>query len=360
MSEAAAANGAASAEAEEAGVAGASPSPLGAFPDASIVRGRLRHFGRPDAERAAAFEGGSAVVGPLLTSGVLLATGPDAASFLHGQLANHIQTLTPGQATRSLLLNHKGHAMAEAMVLRDAADRFRLVVDDGALAWTRRTLDDHRVFDQVDLSSAAEERLVTLQGDVAQQVLRTVTTDVVPAENAHVAARVAQADVTVWRRRRAAAGGYDLLVPTGALARVLDALRAGGAAWVGEDALDAAKVAAGLPSAGGEGGEGVLPQEAGLEGALSYRKGCYLGQEIMARIEARGNLRRALTTVVLDGPPESDGAAAEVRHAGKVVGRLGTVARLPDGTYRALAVLRTDLPPEAELEVAGRAARRVA
>src|SRR5690606_22270355 len=136
MSEAAAANGAASAEAEEAGAAGASPSPLGAFPDASIVRGRLRHFGRPDAERAAAFEGGSAVVGPLLTSGVLLATGPDAASFLHGQLANHIQTLTPGQATRSLLLNHKGHAMAQAMVLSDAPDRFRLVSDDGARAST--------------------------------------------------------------------------------------------------------------------------------------------------------------------------------------------------------------------------------
>jgi tRNA-modifying protein YgfZ len=359
MTEAAAANGATKAEAEETGAAGAVPLPAGAFPDASIVRGRLRSFGRPDAERDAAFASGSAVAGPLLASGVLLATGPDAASFLHGQLANQVQTLTPGQAARSLVLNHKGHAMAEAMVLRDAADRFRLVVDDGGLAWTLRTLDDHRVFDQVDLSTAAEALLVTLQGDAAERVLRAVTTNVVPSEDTHVAARVARSEVTLWRRRRASAGGFDLLVPSAGVVAVLDALRGGGAELVGEDALDAAKVAAGLASAGGEAGEGVLPQEAGLEDALSYRKGCYLGQEIMARIEARGKLRRALTTVVLDGPVEPGTAAPEIRHADKVVGRLGTVARMPDGAYRALAVLRTDLPPAAELEAAGRAARRV-
>ncbi|MFO7545031.1 MAG: hypothetical protein R6W77_06005 [Trueperaceae bacterium] len=360
MSDAAEAKGAITSAEEGARAAGKNPLPPDAFPDAAIVRGRLRNFGRPEAELGAAFASGSAVAGPLLASGALVATGPDAASFLQGQLANQVQALTPGRVARSLLLNHKGHAMADAMVLRDDAGRFRLVVDDGGLAVALRTLRDHLVFDQVELSAMAETHLVTLQGDAAEHVLRTATANLAPADDAHVAAQVAQAEVTVWRRRRAPSGGFDLLVPTGALVAVLNALRGGGAELVGEDALDAAKVAGRLASAGGEAGEGVLPQEAGLEDALSYRKGCYLGQEIMARIEARGNLRRALASVVLDGPPDPGTGAPEIRYGGKVVGRLGTVARMPDGSHRALAVLRTDLPSGAELEAGGRAARRVA
>src|SRR5690606_32683179 len=163
--------------------------------------------------------------------------------------------------------------------------------------------------------------------------------------------------VVVYPRRRSGAGGFDIVLyaadqkvaTTARLASsVLGELAAAGALHVPNRAIDAARVAAGVSTAGGEGGEGVLPQEAGLTSALSYRKGCYLGQEVMARIEARGNLKRGLVTVEVRG----DGAATWVARTpeervieldGRSVGRLGTTAVMPDGRVVALAVMRRDL-----------------
>src|SRR5690606_9961401 len=110
------------------------------------------------------------------------------------------------------------------------------------------------------------------------------------------------ARVFVYPSRRSLAGGFDLgMFGAGGADELLARLEAAGAVVVGPEQLAAARIAALLPSAGAEGGEGVLPQESGLTSLLSYRKGCYLGQEIMARIEARGKLRRSLASIELDG-----------------------------------------------------------
>ncbi|MEX2542528.1 MAG: hypothetical protein WD314_11995, partial [Trueperaceae bacterium] len=135
------------------------------------------------------------------------------------------------------------------------------------------------------------------------------------------------------------------------------ALTAAGAVAGGMAALRLGRVCAGLASAAGEAGEGVLPQEAGLEPLVSYRKGCYLGQEIMARIEARGKLRRELGALRLEREPEP--GEREVRRDGRLVGRLGTVARHPESGVLALAVLRSDLDLDSPVEAAGVPARRI-
>ncbi len=127
-------------------------------------------------------------------------------------------------------------------------------------------------------------------------------------------------------------------------------LLAAGAVEVGVEQLDAARVVAGVPSAGGEGGDGVLPQEAGLTSLISYRKGCYLGQEIMARIEARGTMRRGLRRLSLAQQPDGD---RDIKADGRLVGKLGTAVRDEAGTWTALAVLRLDLTADTVLEVAG-------
>lgn len=329
---------------------------LRAFATATFAQARVRSLGSAEAEVRAAFAPGAAVATPLLASTVLRAVGADAAPFLHGQLANDVQGLRPGSARRSLLLNHRGHAMAEATVLRDAGDAFRLVVDDHRGDWVLRTLVDHVVFDQVEIAAVPGMALLTVQGDGAAAALLGLGLTL-PAEEEHHAIALQGVPGTIWPRARAGGSGYDLVVACAALEGWLTALAGAGVTPVGEDALDAARVAARAPTAGGEGGDGILPQEAGLEGALSYRKGCYLGQEIMARIEARGTLRRALAALAIEGRPEAvelrSGARPDVLHHGKVVGRIGTLARMQDGELRALAVLRTDLPADAELTVAG-------
>ncbi|MDF1521698.1 MAG: hypothetical protein P1P87_02620, partial [Trueperaceae bacterium] len=131
----------------------------------------------------------------------------------------------------------------------------------------------------------------------------------------------------------------------GDLAEAWHALRAGGVRPVGERALTAARVAHGVATVRGEGVLG-LPQETGLADRVHPRKGCYLGQEIMARVEARGQLRRTLVGLALDGPPPALGLASAWRiedASGATVGALGSAAPAPDGDgWWALAVARRD------------------
>lgn len=310
---------------------------------------------------AAALDG-APFVARLPGSAVLSLTGSDARGFLHGQLANDVNGLAVGHVGRSLLLNHKGHAMAEAAVVR-TDHALHCVVDDNRLAWVKDTLERHIVFDDVKLSEPSAS-VVTLQGTRADRVLEAAGLPV-PAGSELAVLAGAWGEGSFAYRSERAGGGFDLVVSSEHdLDRLVADLVTAGAVEVGPQALAAARIAATAPTAGGEGGDGVLPQESGLTHLISYRKGCYLGQEIMARIEARGSMRRELATIELDGFPseqEGEGASArEITSDDRRVGLLGTVARFPDGTVKALSVLRNDLPEDARLTVGGVSGRRLA
>src|SRR5690606_17853815 len=118
----------------------------------------------------AATVGGPAVAARLSGSAVVRVRGSDARSFLHGQLAADIMRLSDGQATRSLLLNHRGHALAEAMVLR-STDELVVIVEDDKVDWVHATLAEHVIFDDVTLDVVSDVAVVTLQGSRAAAVL---------------------------------------------------------------------------------------------------------------------------------------------------------------------------------------------
>jgi folate-binding protein YgfZ len=122
------------------------------------------------------------------------------------------------------------------------------------------------------------------------------------------------------------------------------------------DALEAMRIAAGTPRFGREIDDRVLPAEAGLvERAVSLSKGCYPGQEPIARLHYRGHANRGLRVLVLDGEqlPEPD---AELTYGEKVVGRVTSAARANGGII-ALAYVRAEVPPEAELDAGSSKAR---
>jgi len=149
-----------------------------------------------------------------------------------------------------------------------------------------------------------------------------------------------------WRARERWLADVHLLAED--LATALARWAAAGVRPVGERAWTAGRVAWGIPSALGEGRLG-LPQETGLAPRVSTRKGCYLGQEIMARVEARGRLHRGLRQLRLQGPPPALGLARGWRiqdRDGRGVGVLGSAAPAPDGDgWWALAVVRHDAAP---------------
>ncbi len=299
------------------------------------------------AELAAAATG--AVVA-LLPCTAVLAQGPDAAAFLHGQLANDVTGLPVGGVNQSLSLNHKGHAVAEGSVLRTGKNEVRLALEGEAADRVLAGLREHIIFDQVTLELEPRTARVTLQGASAAKLL-----PLVPGKGEFASGTLGGAGVLAFARRRSAPGGFDLLVDADDVPVVLAELEHRGALVVDAAVIDALRVRALVPTAAGEGGDGVLPQEAGLEGSLSYRKGCYLGQEIMARIEARGNVRRSLVRLRLAAPVPSGSA---VLHGGRSVGRVGSVVSIegppgPAPVVEALAVLRSDLPEDAQLEADG-------
>lgn len=318
---------------------------------ALLQNGRVRRFGSLGGEVAAL---GSAGVVPLLGTGALRLTGADRLEFLHGQVSNEVKRLRPGENRAALMLNVRGHALALLRVYRRDDDLY-VAVEGGAGAQVEAQLRAHIIFDQVELTNLSGTlTALTLQGRDAPEVLHRVFGPELPGTlqpDTFAQPAFASAKVLVSPASRCRAGGFDLHVLTRDAGALVSALTDAGAGLVGEDALEALRIEAGIAGAEFEGGEGVLPQEAGLEFAVSYRKGCYLGQEIMARVEARGNLRRRLVGLKLSGLPQ-DGEK-DLTLNGKTVGRLGGAAEHPRLGPIALASVRTEVGEGAGLEVGG-------
>ncbi|HKI56860.1 MAG TPA: hypothetical protein VKB31_06865 [Trueperaceae bacterium] len=336
----------------------------------AVLRGegsaqRVVHLGDPEAEARRAQAGEGTALVPLLGAAPLRLTGPDRASFLHGQLSNAVQGLPAGACNHTLQLNARGQVVGEAVLCVRRDDLF-LSVDDGCGPQVLASLEAHIVFDEVrveDLSGTLAA--LTVQGPGAAEAVRRAFGELPHegrfAQCAFGSAGEGAAGVLLVRRRRSAAGGVDVHLLARQLPEAVEALMAAGARPAGEAALDLMRVVAALPSAAREGAGGALPQELDLASAVSFRKGCYLGQEIMARIEARGAVRkgpaRLRLTAAAAGEAGGAGAAAALeglalRQGGREVGRLGTVAALPQGGLAALAVLRRELPAGGGLVVA--------
>lgn len=303
-----------------------------------------------------------AVVASLERLGGLRVTGEDRVDFLQGQLAADVRGLAVGEVRRSLALDGKGHALAEATVHRREHDLY-VAVEDGALDWLEGRLRRHVIFDAVELEGLGETlTALSVQGPEAHVVLEAAGLPV-PPSGRFESAPWEDASLLVVPRDRSAPGGFDVHLLRRHQGSVLTALTGAGGTAAAEAALEPSRIQAGLARAGLEAGPGVLPQEAGLEEAFSTRKGCYLGQEVMARIEARGRLKRGLAGLRLVPSGAEAGVAPEEAVArasgralllnGRSVGRVGGAAIHPERGGIALAVLRHDVAEGESLEVEG-------
>lgn len=248
--------------------------------------------------------------------------GPDAAGFLQGLLSNEVAGLPTGGATRALLLDAKGRVQADLRVRRDAADAFTLVLDPAAGPLVAELLDRYHFSEDLELIGPEEADTLTL-----------------PSASAAVAA------------------GADVVVPSilpGAVEAVVDdpgaAIAALGLPEAPADALETARVAAGAARVGVDTGPSTLVQEAGLESvAVSFEKGCYLGQETVARARYRGRVNRRLRGLRLAAGPPAPGG--RVLLDGREVGRMTSAAEVPGVGPAGLAILRREAEEGATVEV---------
>jgi tRNA-modifying protein YgfZ len=258
--------------------------------------------------------------------GKLALTGGEAKAFLHGQVTNDVEGLDAGQGCYAAFLTHKGKMLGDLRVL-DLGDELLLDTERVALQELFNMIRRYKLGRDVELHKR------TLELGLLSLVGPHTDTFGLEAEHDNRRAEIAGRPVVLARTDV----GLDVFVPAGSNAVVAAEL---GVPEVDEAVAEIVRVERGRPRYGVDLDEGVIPQEAGLnERAVSFTKGCYVGQETVARLHYRGKPNRHLRGLRLSAPA----ASGDVLRLGeKEVGRLGSVASSPVLGPIALAIVRRE------------------
>ncbi len=280
--------------------------------------------------------------------GKLALSGADAVEFLNGQVTNELADLSPGEGRYAAFLTHKGKMLGDLRILAvEGPDGIELLLDTerAALQGLFDMIRRFKVGYRVELHKRTLERtLLSLIGPRSEQVLG-VTDDLGEHEHDSVAIALDGVDALAIRTDR----GVDLLCASEQGEALIAALHARGAEPVTEAAAECLRVEDGRPRFGIDLDETVIPQEAGLnDRAVSFTKGCYVGQETVARLFYKGKPNRHLRGLALSGPAT---AGDELLLGDRPVGRLGSVVESPRLGPIGLALLRREAEPGATVAV---------
>jgi folate-binding protein YgfZ len=231
-------------------------------------------------------------------------SGPDAGDYLQRMVSNDVEALAVGESCPALLLTAKARVIAPVVVWRRGDEDFLVLTEPDLGEPVRALLARMKLRARCEVEPEQHESVLVFGGE-----------------------------------------GIDSGFP-GAV-EVLDSAVE---PTLGPDELELRRIAAGLPRWGREIDDLILPAEAGLDAThVSFTKGCYPGQEPVARLHYRGHPNRTLRTLDLADLPPYD---AELVYEGKVVGRVTSAVRRPDGSVAALAYVRREVPEDAHLELA--------
>jgi folate-binding protein YgfZ len=285
----------------------------------------------PDGEgEDAALREGAALV-DLGFRGLVRASGEDRVAFLQGMLTNDVAGLVPGSGCSALLLTIQGRVTADVRVAA-LPDRLLLDVDVRVAAGLLEALEKLLIADDVELTRVADVTLIGVEGPRAAALVPG-SADL--ASFAHFETNLAGGPVRVMRASEVRGPGLVLHVPSARAALVWEHLVHAGATPCGMEALERRRIEVGVPRIGLDMDLSTLALEVPVEDAISATKGCYLGQEVIARGTARGHVNRRLVGLELDGEVPESGTGLTCD--GKEVGRLTSVAG-PLGGRRAVAL----------------------
>jgi folate-binding protein YgfZ len=261
----------------------------------------------------------------------LRVTGSDAAGFLQGQFTNDVRRAQGAAAVYGLWLDQKGKVLADSVIGHGlGADEFWIASLGSPGEAIRGRLEDYIIADDVAIDQPEEMDGVALLGKGTGAWLGSASRPGI-----------------IFQGRRSSEEGWEWIFPASAAAAVSAALA--GARELGASELERRRILAGIPSVPADIGPGDLPNEGGLDAdAISYDKGCYLGQEVMARLKSKGRIRRRLRGVAGNGPVPA--LPAGLWQAGAKVGDLRSAAADEAATgfvglaLLSVAALREDAP----------------
>jgi folate-binding protein YgfZ len=277
--------------------------------------------------------------------GKLRVTGQDRVRYLHNMLSNDIRRLRKGEGCYAALLTHQGRIESDVYVLADV-EEFWLECSPAATGRLIGVLNKYIVADAVTVEDWSERlAMLSLQGPGAdrqvESILGVSLEGTTPFEHRLMAQGASSRRMV--RRDRSGAGGYDVWVPREDAAELWTKCIQAGIVPAGYRALDMLRTEAGIPWFGIDMDDRRLPMEMGLTSAISLTKGCYRGQEIVARVTHRGHLDRKLGAVAMDQDGEPPRGGSEVRSGDIRVGEVTSATFSPRlGRPLCLAILKLE------------------
>jgi folate-binding protein YgfZ len=279
--------------------------------------------------------------------GAVLVTGPDAWSYLQSLVSADLDAVGDGEGVHSLLLTPQGKLDVDFRLLR-VGDEAWLDCDPGFGEQLAASLNRFRIrVDCAVTDRSGSWGSLAVRGPNAVDAVGALGVEVPGAPHAHVGWE----DAVVVRVPWPGGDGFDVVGPPATEAKASELVAAAGVPVVSAAAYESVRIELGIPRQGFELDEKTIPQEAFLElDAVSFTKGCFLGQELVCRIDTRGRVNRYLRrlTAIDDGRPPR---GSEIVSGDKVVGTVTSAIDAPELPAAALGYVRHEVEPPAEVEL---------
>ncbi|MGA7397270.1 MAG: glycine cleavage T C-terminal barrel domain-containing protein [Solirubrobacterales bacterium] len=270
----------------------------------------------------------------------LTVNGTEAAEFLQGQVTNEIEKLEVGKGCYAALLNRKGHLQADMRILHAKENEFWVDTEGSAGPKVLKHFSMYKVGRDANVE-AADRRIFTLAGPGSFEV-----TGIAPGNE------YSSAETTIGGTECLVVStnlGLDVIAPGESAGKVVAELESRRAVPVSAEALEILRVESGRPRFGFEMTEKTMPAEAGIvEEAVNFTKGCYIGQEPVARLHYKGRPNRHLRGLRFDAAVET---GSPVHLGDRELGSIGTAVLSPASGQIGMAILRKEAEPGATVTV---------
>ncbi len=277
--------------------------------------------------------------------------GHDAAEFLQGQVTNDIEALSRGEGCYAALLNHKGKLQADMRIQRRDSD-FLVDIEPSAFRAVLDHMNRFKIGHSVEIEDLSDVlELVTVKGPESSEVMVCALCEEVElpvVEHSHLLGMIAGCDLRVVATANGATG-FDLIMDSGNSEWVSTRLMECGAVPIESEAAECMRIESGTPRYGIDMTGDNFPAEAGIETrSVSFEKGCYVGQEPVARMHYRGHPNRRLMGLMCDTPFEAE---ALLTHNDKEIGTVGSTCVHPRLGPIALAIVRCEIEQGNEVQL---------
>jgi folate-binding protein YgfZ len=281
-------------------------------------------------EEYSAVRNGRLGISDLSARGRVEVSGSEAVAFLNGMITNDVKTLEDGAWMLAAFPNVQGRLLALVRVLR-IGDSYLFDTEAATTNKVVQTLSRFTMAGDFKVTDKTRDTAcLSVQGGAAAQLIRGALGEQsgILEFNRTVKVPFQDEEVILFRATHTGEDGFDLIASIEAARQLWKSLVGNGAVPVGFDALDVMRIEAGLPRYGVDMDDSTVVLETGLDDAVSFTKGCYIGQEIIARIHFRGHVAKRISGVLIDGGRAKPGDRL-LAIEGKEAGRLTSVTYSP-------------------------------